>query len=460
LNNDVLGLSTLDSRLRGNDNAIGVKLRGNDNAIGDKLRGNDKIMKVLHIISGTLKGGAARGGAWLHLGLCEAGIDSRILATRTDADYPQVSSVLSKGPLGEFMFYYHIGSELVHHLGYPRHKKRIFSNGFLGYSAIERHPWFVDADIIHLHWINWGMVSPEQVRRFPKPVVWTMRDMWAMTGGCHYAMECRAYQETCGRCPVLGSHKANDLTTSNQRRKIMAFSQRKIHWVAISPWLAECARQSTILKDQPVRVIPNGVDTEIFFPVPKAEARRRLGWNQHEKVILTGAIHLNLFWKGTEEFFRAYRTYLATSALALFGDARNLPPEYRSLVRYDLGHINDFEILRLVYSAADVFVAPSIQEAFGKTLIESMACGTPVVCFNATGPKTIVDHKVNGYQARAYDVKDLAQGIEWVLNFPSQDRLAAAARQKVEQAFTIKSAAREYIDLYQKILKNENSHHP
>jgi len=417
-------------------------------------------MKVLHIISGTLKGGAARGGAWLHLGLREAGIDSRILATRTDASYPQVSSVLSKGPFGEFMFYFHIASELVHHLVYPRHKKRIFSNGFLGYSGIERHPWFKEADLIHLHWINWGMVSPEQVEAFEKPVVWTMRDMWPMTGGCHYGMECRAYQNTCGRCPVLGSRQQKDLTTWNQQRKVKAFSKRKIHWVAISPWLAECARQSTILKDQEVEVIPNGVDTKIFYPIPKEQARRSLGWNQHEKVILTGAIHLNLFWKGTEEFFRAYRTYLATSALALFGEARNLPPEYRSLVRYDLGHITDFETLRLVYSAADVFVAPSIQEAFGKTLIESMACGTPVVCFGATGPKSIVDHKVNGYQARPYEVKDLAQGIEWVMNFTDQAALSAAARQKVEQFFTIKDAAHRYIDLYRQVLSNENTHHP
>jgi len=412
-------------------------------------------MKVLHLISGTLKGGAARGGAWLHLGLRDAGVDSRMLVSRMDVDYPSTRSVLSKGGVGEAQYYAHVLSELWPRAFYWKHRRCIFSSGIFGFSQIERHPWFQEADVIHLHWINLGMLSLKQIARINKPIVWTLRDMWPMTGGCHYAMGCQRYHETCGRCPMLGSLTENDLSRWNHRRKQRLFGDKKIHWVALSHWLARCAQDSSILKGQDIQVIPNGIEPKIFYPVDKKEARRQLGWPLEDKVILTGAVRLNFLWKGIDLFFDAYRSYLATTPLAVFGDTHRLLPEYRALIQYDLGQINDEHLLRLVYSAADVFVVSSIEEAFGKTLIEAMACGTPVVCFDAAGPADIVDHRENGYRARSYDTKDLARGIEWVLSCDQPAALSARARQKVEEQFFISKIVNEYREVYARLLERE-----
>jgi len=117
----------------------------------------------------------------------------------------------------------------------------------------------------------------------------------------------------------------------------------------------------------------------------------------------------------------------------------------------NFGFLYDLVSLRLLYSGADVFVAPSIMDAFGKTIAESMACGTPVVCFDVTGPKDIVTHKIDGYLAKPFDTDDLANGIEWIINNEDYDKLCRNAREKVLREFDSKVVARKYIKLYEEV---------
>jgi glycosyltransferase involved in cell wall biosynthesis len=190
--------------------------------------------------------------------------------------------------------------------------------------------------------------------------------------------------------------------------------------------------------------------------MPKAEARDLLGISKGRKVILAGAERPDAYWKGFDLFKEALQaTKVLDPLVLLFG---NVPEDMLSEANVDvksLGMINDRNLLRTAYSAADVFVAPSRMESFGKTLAESLATGTPVVAFDATGPRDIVDHKVNGYLAKPYEVEDLAAGIRWVLSHENPKLLAENAVKKA-RSFDITVIAKNYADLYERKLSSVN----
>lgn len=179
-----------------------------------------------------------------------------------------------------------------------------------------------------------------------------------------------------------------------------------------------------------------------------------LGLDTNKKIILCGSTSLNDPWKGFDKYLEALEKLDKEKYfLCFFGNldknvADSLGFEYKSF-----GYLNDNISLRLVYSCADVFVAPSLMDAFGKTLAEALACGTPVVCFDATGPKDIVDHKINGYKATPFESEDLADGIEWVLNHENYNKLCVDAREKVMKEFDSKVVAEKYIELYKEAMK-------
>jgi len=202
-----------------------------------------------------------------------------------------------------------------------------------------------------------------------------------------------------------------------------------------------------------VQTIQNNINTEIFFPVKKENARVELGISTRKKIILLGAQNLDEPYKGFDKFVEAVNVLdKGKYYLCLFGNldkARisSLGVEYRNF-----GFLNDNFKLRSLYSASDVFVAPSIMESFGKTLAESMACGTPVVCFDATGPRDIVDHKENGYRAKPFDSGDFAKGIGWVVDNSEYERLCQNARSKALREFDVLVVAQRYKELYKEVL--------
>jgi glycosyltransferase involved in cell wall biosynthesis len=228
--------------------------------------------------------------------------------------------------------------------------------------------------------------------------------------------------------------------------------------VGISHWLSDEAKKSELFKDFDVRTISNNVNSNDFFPIDKKIAKEILGIKTNKKLILAGSTSLKDFYKGFGKYLRAIN-YLNKDKylLCFFGNLdKNVTEKLQFEYKY-FGFLYDNISLRLLYSASNVFVAPSIMEAFGKTIAESMSCGTPAVCFDTAGPKDIVTHKVDGYLAKPFDAIDLANGIEWVVNSENYDELCQNARAKVISKFDIVKVAAKYKDLYEDILKRGNS---
>jgi glycosyltransferase involved in cell wall biosynthesis len=334
---------------------------------------------------------------------------------------------------------------------YKHRQQTTFSTGVIGY-PIHNHDQVKSADIVNLHWVNDGFVSLRSLKRIAKPIVWTLRDMWPMTGGCHYSMGCDLYKDKCGRCPQLGSKVERDLSRMILNRKMKALSQADVTIVGISSWISACARESTLFTDKRVEVIHNAIDGTVFKPIEKAVAKDILGL-PHKKCILVGAQDLSQGYKGTNDLVTAIQCLPGKEEFHLVVLGRKA----RDLANLGigvtfLGFLYDAFSLRLAYSAADVFVAPSRVEAFGKMLAEAMSCGTPVVAFDATGPRDIVDHRVNGYLAEAFQASDLALGIDWVLHHEDPKELSWQARQKCERTFAPKVIAQRYLELYADVL--------
>lgn len=410
-------------------------------------------MRVLHLVANQPGTGAWRGAHWLHLALRELGVESLILTKAYQPpDDPTVLS-LSQTKLQKLTF--KVLPRLARGQVWPYRNREpvIFNTGFDGVDFTS-HPAYRQADLIHLHWIN-GLVRMRTLRKIAKPIVWTMRDMWPFTGGCHYSLECERYREGCGRCPQLGSSSNADLSRLVIRHK-QANVPRDLHAVGISTWLSECAARSQVMRGMDVRTIFNNVDTTRFSPIDKSTARRVLGLPCDRRLVLVGALDIADFYKGFDRFRAALR-HLETDGLhvVFFGRASRDVLAQLGVAHTSLGFLHDEVALRLAYSAADVFVAPSLMEAFGKTIVESMACGTPVVCFDATGPRDIVTHQLTGYRARPFDPADLAQGIRWVLSLLSEDyaALCEAARRRAVENFDSSVIARHYLGLYRQLLK-------
>ncbi len=370
---------------------------------------------------------------------------------------------------------------------------------------------FQEADIIHLHWINQGMLSLKQIRKIldsGKRVVWTMHDIWPATAVCHLTdplpaspggggedplpasprgggENCRKFEKECGDplptsprggeiCPHLG------LARQVWRKKQQMLEGRHVTFVACSEWLAGEARKSALLKGQNVLSIPNPIDTRLYQPGDKKAARKILGLPEEGKMILFVAQRATNPYKGMQ-----YLTPLlspegdinvsrAESIVSPSGDNRGgtflgvigktpsnspylggeqdpppTPPRRGGgLPFYPLGYISDEKRMVLAYQAADVFVLPSLSENLPNTIMEAMACGVPCVGFNVGGIPEEIDHLKTGYVAAYRDAKDLARGLHWVLEEADHEALSKACVQKVATCYSQQSVARKYLEAY------------
>jgi glycosyltransferase involved in cell wall biosynthesis len=316
----------------------------------------------------------------------------------------------------------------------------------------------INPDVIHLHWVCNGFLQIETIAKFHKPVVWTLHDMWPFTGGCHYAEECTAYEKQCGKCPQLASQKARDLSYKIWKRKQKAWKCLNLTVVSPSQWLADCAQSSSLFSQFPIQVIPHGLDLETYKPIEKATARAILGLPQNKHLILFGASNGITEPRKGFHLLQAALKHLSVQGqskdleLVIFG-ASSLPKDISlSFPVHFLGKLHDDISIALTYSAANAMVVPSLQEAFGQTASEAIACGTPVVAFKATGLQDVIIHQKSGYLAQAFDPLDMAQGIQWLLeNEERYQYLSTQARHIAEQQFSATLQAERYYKLYQNL---------
>lgn len=417
------------------------------------------MMRVAILNTFDVKGGAAIAAFRLNKGLQAIGVDSKMLVQQKTCDDHTVSApppIWRKGLALVRPFLDNLPLLL-----YPRRERIIFSPAFLPDRVSARVSDY-NPDIIHLHWVASGFLRIETLRRFKKPIIWTLHDSWAFTGGCHLPFDCKRYEDFCGRCPILGSGGERDISQWVLRRKQKAWKGVDIMVVTPSRWLASCAKRSLLFRDRHIEVIPNGLDTERFKPMDRKILRDFLSLPMDRRLITFGALWFrNDRVKGFHLLQQVLKKlsvdgWSERAELLVFGSSEpETPTDFGMRVRY-MGELNNEISLAMIYAASDVFVLPSLQENLPNTVMESLACGTPVVAFNVGGIPDMVEHRKNGYLARPFDTDDLASGIVWVLDEMERARkLGMAAREKAVREYSLEVQARRYVRLYDEMLKNK-----
>jgi glycosyltransferase involved in cell wall biosynthesis len=416
-------------------------------------------MKVLLLSNYDVKGGAARATYRLHKGLQSIAVNSQILAGYKSSNDETVR--LMPTQLGEKFKSIRPKLNRLPLKLYPKLGQVIFSPQWVP-DSLASEVAKINPDVINLHWVCEGYMQIETLAKFNKPVVWTLHDMWAFTGGCHYSENCDRYMNSCGACPQLHSTKDTDISRWIWQRKAQAWQNLDLTLVTPSNWLAQCAKSSSLFKKYPVNVIANGLDPEVYKPLNRLLLRESLNLPQNKQLVLFGAMQgTDDRWKGFPLLVPALQSLSKSGwqdkiELLVFGSSQPENPIDVGFKTHYLGRLED-ESLAKVYAAADVMVVPSRYEAFGQTASEALACGTPVVAFDVTGLKDIVDRQQNGYLAKPYETEDLARGIAWVLEDPDRhQKLCRSARLKVEEKFTLEVQARAYKNLYEEILQAAN----
>lgn len=311
-----------------------------------------------------------------------------------------------------------------------------------------------DADLVNLHWISKNMLSVRDIARIRKPVVWTLHDMWAFCGAEHYTDDFRwrdGYQ-TANR-PAYES--GFDLNRWTWRRKSRHW-KKPMHIVTPSRWLAECAGESALMRRWPVQAVANCLDLEQWRPIEKAVARDLLGLPKDKPLVLFGALGGGAASRKGFDLLLDALDHLNGKvdglSVMVFGQQPPAQPPQLGFPVHYTGHLHDDLSLRAVYSAADAFVIPSRQDNLPNTGVEAHACGTPVVAFNTGGLADIVAHGQTGYLAKAFDTKDLAAGIEWVIVERLTGELRRQARERAEARFAEPVVVRQYLDVYRRAI--------
>lgn len=407
-------------------------------------------MKILIVNTFELDGGAARAAKRLHNSLLEEEVDSTMLVQKKESnDYTVLGPETDLDRLKARL------RPALNRIKFRKYKsKSLFSCSWLPSSSLVNKINSLSPDIVHLHWINAGMLRPEDIPKIKAPIVWTLHDMWPFTGGCHYDNLCGRYTKNCGKCKVLQSQKENDISRKNFKKKKKAYSQKDINIVGLSNWLNESSKKSALLKEHFHINLPNPINTEVFKPISIEISRKIWGLPINKKLILFGAMSATSdARKGFQELKEAINSMeLKEVELVIYGSSRPYGKSQFKFKTHYLGQLYDDVSLATLYSAVNTMVVPSLQENLSNIIMESMSCGTPVVGFNIGGNPDLIKHKENGYLAKPLDILDLKGGIEWALNNSHMEKLSNLARANVLANYDSRKVVKKYINLYKEIL--------
>ena len=415
-------------------------------------RASSAPFTVVHINTWDRIGGAARAALRLHETLGALGYDSRMLVGFS-AERPEerVRAVISEWPRWKRLLRRAtLGLERVSGM---QDLLSWWSEEFL------RHRFTQEADIVHLHNTHGGYLSPAILPNLArrKPVVWSLHDQWALTGHCAFSLECERWKTGCGKCPRLSTYPALavDTTSILWRMKRRLYRQSDMTLVVGSRWLAGLVNASPLLRDVPVSVIPCGIDTSVFHPVPKATARQALGIPRDVKVVLCVAERMADVRKGTAFFLEALQRlkHLCQEPIwcLTIGDGLAAAPPFP---HRHVNIVRDDRVLAGAFSAADVCVGPSLAESFGLVFAEAMACETPCVAFHLTALPELIRHMETGYLAAPADGADLARGIQMVLtNDDLRRAMSRRGRALIEQEYTAQRSAQRHAALYGDVIR-------
>lgn len=410
-------------------------------------------MKILHVSTYDIYGGAARATYRLHNALLNSGIDSKILVRDKLSNDSRV--LTKKNKLSKILNLFFPLIDRLPLLFYKYQSLDLFSTSWLPTNISKSIKKF-NPDIIHIHWVNHGMLNLNELKYLNYPIIWTMHDDWVYTGGCHVKRNCNNYINKCGKCPILQSNHDLDLSRINWGKKYSIFkSIKNLSFVTVSNWLYDCSKSSSLLKNYEVNVISNTINTDIFKKCNKYFAKDLWNLDHKKKYIIYGGslTDPNKSFNELLDNFNLIEYF--DFDLIVFGSHK--PPFMKvNLPKLNIiytGLISDDTSLITLYSCADAVIVPSKQESFSQIACEAISCSIPVIAFNYSGVKDIIDHKINGYLAQPYNFNDFIFGINWVLHNINYEDLCIQSRIKAVENFDYKVIAEKYISLYNKNLK-------
>ena len=383
----------------------------------------------------------------LHHGLKKAGFDSKILSAvkKLETD-DSIAIPRSRG----------LESQL------RRFTARLGLNDIHCVSSfgIRHNKVYLDTDILHLHGIHGGFFSylalPSLTKS--KPTVFTLHDMWAFSGRCAMSYDCDRWKIGCGKCPYPDAHPAirRDGTHIEWKLKDWVYSRSDLTIVTVSKRQTEQARQS-MLKRFPIHWIPNGVDCEIYHPLDSERCRALLGIPSAKKVLMFASMGLHYFSKGGDLLLKALqglpKSLKAETVLLLLGHGGEAIAETAGLQTLRLGYISNDRRKTVAYSAADLLVSPTRAEAFGLVILESMACGTPMVSFDVGGVPDLVRPGITGYLAEPENAEDLRDGIVQLLeDEPQRSYMSQKCREIALKEYTLELQVQRHIELYRQLV--------
>jgi glycosyltransferase involved in cell wall biosynthesis len=423
-------------------------------------------MRIVQVSTADVAGGASRSAYRLHDGLRRLGQSSQMYVLHKSSNDSTVHQYVPSRKKTTRLF--RNARRLALNLAMRRYSND--SSAERTFFSDDRSPFYKDfcanipeCDLIHLHWaagfIDYGAFFdwlPESV-----PLVWTLHDMANFTGGCSYDLGCNKFTIRCGSCPQLGSHNENDLTRQSWLRRQKCYSSsdsKRLHVVTPSRWLAEELGRSSLMSSMRRSRIPYGLDLEVFQPRDRKVAREVLGIPSGARVILFVSQDIHTPRKGFRLLTEALMGIEPSGKTFLLSLGMGARPEFKRFAHVHIPSVSDDGLLSLIYSAADIFVAPSLADNLPNTILESIACGTPVVAFDAGGMPDAVRPGITGLLAKAGNQEDLRAAIIQLLgNDSKRAEMSANCRRVALNEYALNIQAQQYLVLYEELLSQKNS---
>ena len=318
---------------------------------------------------------------------------------------------------------------------------------------LHKHPEVQNADIINLHWVADFIDWKTFFKKVDKPLVWTLHDIGPFTGGCHYSMGCDHFKTTCHDCPIPLPQNFRHLPKKQLVLKKKAISKTKsLHIVSPSSWLKKEAESSSLFAHfRPIQYIPYSISASAFFNVDPEEKKRlkaHFQLNPDKPTLLFVADRLDTPRKGFDLLLNALQELedLDIQALAV-GEAPKEEALSTPIPIQFTGYLDGPEAMAKAYQAADVFVIPSREDNLPNTVLESLACGTPVIGFDIGGIPDMIDHGNNGILAGPPDSKYLATAIRSYFK-ESVSWSSRKISEHAHQKYAPEKQAKAYMDIY------------
>lgn len=388
----------------------------------------------------------------LRVALAKYGIRSSILTLKTDVTDDDIY-VIKRDFINKVLRKLdYLLINLEHRVRYPNDAGLPYSFYRIGLN-ISKNEMIKNADIIVLHWICGAFISAanlKQLVRMGKPIVIVCHDSWFFTGGCHVRLGCERFVEQCGKCPELNSVGMSDWSFRLLRKKIKAIKGGNITVVSPSGWMDKNVVRSALLNGFRHCIIPNPIDTDFYNIREEREPEKIF-------TLTFGAVNaVSTPYKGYQQLMEALdileKEYLGdcqVQALIFGADRGEERTDKRIRIKY-LGYLSEIQMAEL-FNYADIYVMPSLDDNLPGTVMECLACGTPVVAFDVGGVPDMICHKQNGYLAEYNNPEDLAKGISWVMNHNENNALGRYGREYIVNHFSEKVVAQQYAELFDRL---------